>query len=157
LLSYDEGLTWAFRKTIYPGASAYSSLCVLNDGTIGMYYEVGEYETYQMYFARFSLDWVTSGTDTWTEKWINFNDVATEIIENGSDYTIYPNPAEEVMNVTGKFDNNTVVEVYNMQGALMNTIRVEDSRDKIQISLLGYTSGIYFLKIGEATLRFVVR
>ncbi|MFA6126802.1 MAG: exo-alpha-sialidase [Bacteroidales bacterium] len=63
LLSYDEGVTWPVRKTIYSGPSAYSSLTVLEDGTIGMYYEAGEYETYQMYFVRFSLEWLTDGKD----------------------------------------------------------------------------------------------
>ncbi|MCK9327269.1 MAG: exo-alpha-sialidase [Bacteroidales bacterium] len=68
LLSYDEGGTWPVRKTICPGASAYSSLCVLDDvkGTIGIYVEVGEYETYQMYFMSFSLDWLTDGKDHWS-------------------------------------------------------------------------------------------
>ncbi|MFA5219408.1 MAG: sialidase family protein, partial [Bacteroidales bacterium] len=64
----DEGGTWPVRKTICPGASAYSSLCVLDDdkGTIGIYVEVGEYETYQMYFMSFSLDWLTDGKDHWS-------------------------------------------------------------------------------------------
>ncbi len=66
LLSYDEGETWPVRKSIYAGPSAYSSLCILDDGTIGIYYEVGEYDTYQMYFMRFSLDWLSDGTDHWT-------------------------------------------------------------------------------------------
>ncbi|HCB61032.1 MAG: hypothetical protein A2W93_06945 [Bacteroidetes bacterium GWF2_43_63] len=63
LMSYDEGNSWPVKKTIYSGPSAYSSLCVLPDGTIGIYYEVGEYEIYQMYFTRFSLDWLTDGAD----------------------------------------------------------------------------------------------
>ncbi len=63
LLSYDEGNSWPVQKTIYSGPSAYSSLCVLPDGTIGIYYEVGESEIYQMYFSRFSLDWLTDGAD----------------------------------------------------------------------------------------------
>ena len=63
LLSYNEGNSWPVRKTIYSGPSAYSSLCVLPDGTIGIYYEVGESEIYQMYFSRFSLDWLTDGAD----------------------------------------------------------------------------------------------
>jgi len=54
-VSNDEGANWSPLKTIYPQASAYSSLMVLPDGTVGVYYECGEYETYQMYFARFSV------------------------------------------------------------------------------------------------------
>lgn len=65
LLSYDEGQTWPVRKTIYSGESAYSSLTILDDGTIGIYFEVGEYEVYQMYFMRFSLGWLTDAADQW--------------------------------------------------------------------------------------------
>jgi hypothetical protein len=66
LVSYDEGASWPVQKTIFPLASAYSSLTVLNDGTIGMYYENGENgDIYNMYFARFSLSWLTNGADTY--------------------------------------------------------------------------------------------
>ncbi|MFV8327560.1 exo-alpha-sialidase [Flavobacterium sp. ZS1P14] len=64
LMSTDEGATWPIRKTIFSGASAYSSLTVLPDGTIGIYYENGENSIYQMYFARFSLKWLSDGKDT---------------------------------------------------------------------------------------------
>jgi len=59
MLSYDEGYSWPIRKSIYPGPSAYSSLSILPDGTIGIYFEVGEYDIYEMYFMRFSLDWLS--------------------------------------------------------------------------------------------------
>ena len=68
LLSYDEGQTWPVNRSIYSGSSAYSALTVLDDGTIGMYYEVGEYEIYQMYFARFSLDWLSDGKDVFSRQ-----------------------------------------------------------------------------------------
>lgn len=68
LMSTDEGTTWPIRKTIFSGASAYSSLTVLPDGTIGIYYENGESSTYQMYFARFSLNWLSNGSDTFVPK-----------------------------------------------------------------------------------------
>ncbi|OMQ11860.1 hypothetical protein BXU01_10105 [[Flexibacter] sp. ATCC 35103] len=65
-LSTDEGTTWGAPKTIFTGASAYSSLTILPDGTIGIYYENGESSTYQMYFVRFSLNWLTNSADTYT-------------------------------------------------------------------------------------------
>jgi hypothetical protein len=65
-ISYDEGATWNTSRSIYPQASAYSSLTILPDGTIGIYYENGEYgDVYDMYFARFSLNWLTNGADTY--------------------------------------------------------------------------------------------
>ncbi|MGL5682424.1 MAG: sialidase family protein [Marinifilaceae bacterium] len=62
LLSYDEGKTFPIRKTICPSLSAYSTLCVLEDGTIGCYYEDGSHEM-DIIFVRFSMDWLTDGKD----------------------------------------------------------------------------------------------
>lgn len=63
-LSYDEGKTWPVVKSICPVGSAYSSLCILEDGTIGAYVEVEDgLGYYSMYFVNFSLDWLTDGAD----------------------------------------------------------------------------------------------
>ncbi len=50
-MSYDEGVTWPVSKVIYEGLSGYSSLTILNDGTIGCAYENGEFEEYQIYLS----------------------------------------------------------------------------------------------------------
>jgi hypothetical protein len=63
--SYDEGKQWNPEKVLHSGLSAYAALCALGDGTIGLLYENGSYETYQLCFARFTLDWLTSGRDKW--------------------------------------------------------------------------------------------
>lgn len=59
-VSFDDGITWPVRKTIVPYASAYSSLCILPDGTIGLYVEETDSEDtgYSMVFYNFSLDWL---------------------------------------------------------------------------------------------------
>jgi sialidase-1 len=62
-MSYDEGGTWAVKKTVCAGTSAYASLTVLSDGTIGVYSEEDESVPYKMYFLNFSLDWLSSGAD----------------------------------------------------------------------------------------------
>ena len=59
-LSYDEGKTWPVKKTICSGGSAYSALCILQDGTIGIYTEENiETEDFSMYFTNVSLRWLT--------------------------------------------------------------------------------------------------
>lgn len=63
-LSYDEGKTWPVSKTIYPGLADYSSLAVLPDGSIGMFYEHGaQHGTDQLTFVRFTMEWLTDGKD----------------------------------------------------------------------------------------------
>lgn len=98
-LSTDEGKSWPIKKSICPKGSAYSSLTVLPDGTIGCYYEEDGLEGgYQMRFVRFSLDWLTDGRDS-----IDADDVNTSIecipeIEAANDNTIYDLQGRKVIN-----------------------------------------------------------
>ena len=65
-ISYDEGETWPVSKCIVPYSSAYSSLCILPDGTIGLYVEeaYAGASGYSTVFYNFSLEWLTDGEDT---------------------------------------------------------------------------------------------
>ena len=68
-VSYDEGKTWPVKKVLVNGPSAYSSLSVLSDGSIGCFVEDGTSDDalnaggYDLYFIRFTLDWLTDGID----------------------------------------------------------------------------------------------
>ena len=60
-ISYDEGKTWSAGKTIYSGSSAYSSLTVLKNGDIGLFFEKDDYT--ENVFTSFSLKWLTDKKD----------------------------------------------------------------------------------------------
>jgi sialidase-1 len=60
-VSYNEGKTWSKGKTIYSGGSAYSSLTVLENGDIGLFFEQDGYTKNP--FVSFSLKWLTDGKD----------------------------------------------------------------------------------------------
>lgn len=60
-VSYDEGETWTEGKTIYPGTSAYSSLTILENGDIGLFFEKDGHK--ENPFVSFSLKWLTDGKD----------------------------------------------------------------------------------------------
>jgi sialidase-1 len=63
-LSYDEGKTWPVARLVYAGTSAYSSLAILRDGTVGLLYERGTASAYEeVEFAHFNLEWLTRGAD----------------------------------------------------------------------------------------------
>ena len=63
-LSYDEGASWPISRIIHQGPAAYSSLVVLSDRSIGVLFERGERSPYdRITFARFTLVWLTQGTD----------------------------------------------------------------------------------------------
>lgn len=63
-ISYDEGKTWTEGKTIYKGGSAYSSMSILANGDIGLFFEKDNYK--ENAFVRISLEWLTDGNDTYT-------------------------------------------------------------------------------------------
>lgn len=64
-MSEDEGQTWPVSRVLHPQFSAYSSLVVLPDGSIGCLFESGGDVKKERYhhitFARFPLDWLTQG------------------------------------------------------------------------------------------------
>jgi len=60
-VSYDEGKSWTEGKTIYQEGSAYSSMSILANGDIGLFFEKDNYK--ENVFVRLSLDWLTDGKD----------------------------------------------------------------------------------------------
>lgn len=64
-LSYDEGATWPVKRCVVPCNAAYSSMCILPDGTVGLYVEetAEKSDVYEMVFYNFSLKWLTQGAD----------------------------------------------------------------------------------------------
>ncbi len=56
--SYDEGKTWSKGKTIYAGSAGYSSMTVLKDGNIGLFFEKDGYTS--NVFTKFSFEWLTN-------------------------------------------------------------------------------------------------
>jgi sialidase-1 len=63
-LSYDEAQTWPVNKVLEPGYSGYSDLAVLPDGTILCLYERGATRADFLTLARFNLEWLTDGRDS---------------------------------------------------------------------------------------------
>jgi sialidase-1 len=58
-ISEDDGRSWAVKRSIEPGLSAYADLAVLRDGTILCFYESGVQTSYdQVTMARFNLEWI---------------------------------------------------------------------------------------------------
>ena len=64
-LSYDDGKTWPVSKLVHPGPSSYSCLAVARDRTILCFYEGGQKDRREwIRLARFNLEWLTDGKDT---------------------------------------------------------------------------------------------
>lgn len=145
LISYDEGSTWPVKKNIYSGSSAYSSLCVLPDGTIGIYYEVGEYEVYQMYFVRFSLDWLTDGADHFSPAGIDDNGPEQGRLQ------LFPNPSDGIINIIAADEfSDSFMELINAEGKRIYRGRVSEmagNAPQRQFDLSVYPAGLYFVHL----------
>ena len=77
----------------------------------------------------------------------------TGIVESDDQaYTLFPNPANE--SVTIKGENLNTVRIYNALGQLVESI--EAAGNELNISTASYMNGVYFIKVNETTLRFVV-
>ena len=60
--SYDEGKTWK-SFLIHKGQAGYSSLAILNDGSIGILAEIGGAWNGPIYFMRVNMKYLTSNAD----------------------------------------------------------------------------------------------
>lgn len=153
-VSYDEGESWQTKKCIVPYNSAYSSLCVLPDNTIGLYVEEayqneGDYCTV---FYNFSLNWLTDGEDDV----VNIDEVDDIATMNYLD--VYPNPALHYINIQSK--DLMMINIYNVRGQLVRSIS-NHNEDNIMVDVSDMDNGLYLIEginldMSTKTAKFIV-
>ena len=136
-VSYDEGETWPVRKCIVPYSSAYSSLCVLPDGNIGLYVEesYAGASGYSTVFYKFSLDWLTDGNDHYVS--------VAETPEKEDTLKIYPSPSSSFINI--ETEGFRVLNIYNTSGQLIKTLKT-NGVSEVRINVSGMASGLYLIE-----------
>lgn len=97
-------------------------------------------------------------TDMFAMKIDNITVTAGVGVENHESYTtIFPNPANNVLNINANSNINRV-EVYNMMGQMVGSYNVNDMNT--QISTTSFANGVYMVKIatenGTSTKKFTV-
>ena len=153
-VSYDEGESWQTKKCIVPYNSAYSSLCVLPDNTIGLYVEEayqneGDYCTV---FYNFSLNWLTDGEDDV----VNIDEVDDIATMNYLD--VYPNPALHYIKIQSK--DLIMINIYNVSGQLVRSIP-NHNEDNIMVDVSDMDNGLYLIEginvdMSTKTAKFIV-
>ena len=141
-ISYDEGETWPVRKCIVPYSSAYSSLCVLPDGTIGLYVEE-EYpgnSGYSTVFYNFSLEWLTDGADSLDPTFIAENE------QQRSSIDVYPVPATSCIVFNEAVKN---VEIFDVSGKLVIYKQIA-ATEKPLVDVSELDKGLYFVVCVDA-------
>lgn len=138
-VSYDEGETWPASRCVVPYNSAYSSLCVLPDKTIGLYVE----ESYQgegdycTVFYNFSLNWLTNGEDNV----VGLPEIS-DIDNVNEKFEIYPNPASDYINVNTK--DLTLINIYNVKGQVVKSFDINE--ELMIIDMSDFEQGIYIIE-----------
>ena len=138
-VSYDEGETWPASKCIVPYSSAYSSLCVLPDGTIGLYVEesYAGASGYSTVFYNFSLDWLTDGNDTFDPTGMAESQTTVESLK------IYPNPASSFITVAAEGLHS--VRIYNAMGQLVKVVPIEGNSE-VGVEVSDWSCGLYLIE-----------
>ena len=138
-VSYDEGETWPVRKDIVPYSSAYSSLCILPNGTIGLYVEEEPNNTsgYSTVFYNFSLEWLTDGNDGFDP---------TSLVEHAETWDslhIYPVPATSF--ITIEAEGIQTINIYNADGQFIKSISTEGASE-VRLDISKMASSVYFVE-----------
>lgn len=79
------------------------------------------------------------------ELWSCGDFVGIQTIQDDQTVSIYPNPANEQIFIELADYKNTIAEIYNLQGELLQNIPLKSDKTTIQIH--NFTSGIYFVKV----------
>lgn len=69
------------------------------------------------------------------------------------EFNIYPNPAKKYLTIETDEAHNTYYSITNLQGKQLLKGEIFDSKTDIEVEVLA--SGLYFLKIGNTTLKFI--
>lgn len=139
-VSYDEGGTWPVSKILVPYSSAYSSACILPDGTIGFYVEEtypGE-TGYSTVFYNFSLDWLTDGADHYTPVAVtDYQQSHSRLLK------IYPVPTSSAVSI--EVNGLKKITVFNISGQKIKTINT-NGKEICRIDTAHFKPGVYIVK-----------
>lgn len=150
-VSYDEGATWPIKKTICPGYSAYSTMTVLPDGTIGIVVEEGKWDKnlpgedgFSLYFMRFSLDWITNGTDRYA-----LPRYSTYYYQRTSLFDILPITAKDIVflgnSITNGCEWHELLKNKNIKNRGISGDVINGINDRIDEILKGKPSKIFLM------------
>ncbi|WP_028872430.1 T9SS type A sorting domain-containing protein [Psychroserpens burtonensis] len=62
---------------------------------------------------------------------------------------IYTTKTPKILFIKGALENNTTVEIYDIQGRMILNSKLDTSRNSNQIDISGFTSGIYVVKLNN--------
>ncbi len=98
-------------------------------------------------------DMVTLSSNRTDANFVVMVDDTWSVDENEASITLFPNPANDF--VTLKGESLGTVRVYNTLGQVMDEFEANGS--ELRINTTCYENGVYVVKVGEQTMKFVVK
>jgi hypothetical protein len=123
---------------------------------------VNNYNTYSMYaIVRNVLVYYKKGTEEWgTPLLLSSKNIESET--NKKNFTIFPNPATDKITISSEQMANGEVEIYNSLGIKMLEVRgkkldpsIPQGDSSLEIDIAAFPNGIYVVKIGAETSKFI--
>jgi hypothetical protein len=71
------------------------------------------------------------------------------------EFTIYPNPVSDILHINIKTAKATDLEIYSLNGQLINRQKLTQSENLINTDSLGLSKGIYLLHLSRNNNRFI--
>lgn len=93
-----------------------------------------------------------NGMDTTGLLLVPQTNTGIENIKVESPIFVFPNPVKEILTVNC-LKKDTIINLYNITGGLIQTIPAQENSTTINVSSL--QQGVYLLRVGEQTIKFV--
>jgi hypothetical protein len=68
---------------------------------------------------------------------------------NTQQVKLYPNPASDIINIEGEFEDNSTLNLTNAQGQLVRQMVISNSSNKSILSVADLPSGVYFIELND--------
>jgi len=104
----------------------------------GTNYDINASEKVWQFFSRFDINGKIDCT------------VGVNEIENGLSLNVFPNPAQDILQVDSKFQNETY-EIWSLQGKKV----IAGTISTTQLDIQPLTQGTYILRVGQRVTKFV--
>ena len=106
-----------------------------------------------------ALDWMCVPIEeSWAldgKSWVNSCLVTAKGSElNLTGFTLQPNPTSNNFSLNLEFPNTKSMDlfIYNVEGKLVKQLDISENQPKIDISIVDFPSGLYFLKVSDGKL-----
>lgn len=115
------------------------------DSVLCDYYEIIFYDSINIGFSECCMDGFIYDYQKDTSKYKPVDIPGEQYDKN---IEIFPNPADDIINIEIENYNNTTIEIYSFSGKLIYSKEVSERIETIDIS--GYAKGIYLVKVMQA-------